>query len=157
MKNILAVVLLFVSVLGVAQNKKNIVNEPPLLRVASPAVFPGGQEAFQEYIKNNLEYPEEALENDVQGSVYIQFVIDTLGNVTEVEVLRIRATREVVVKKKLHKEETKILKIKAGENDYCLGSCAVNLIANSPKWSPAIQKNKPVRVMYKIPITYSLH
>jgi len=56
------------------------------IEVNVPAKFPGGEEAFMKFINENLEYPKEAIENDVMGEVWIQFDIDKKGNVENVEV-----------------------------------------------------------------------
>lgn len=129
------------------------------ITVESPARFPGGEEAFYKFIGKYLEYPEEAIENDVMGEVWIQFDIDKKGNVENVE----------VVKSNIIKMETEIVKLgffrrkkvtrkeKVDDYDYCLGTCAVNLISNSPQWEPAMQRDKPVRMRYRVPIRYSIY
>jgi len=49
--------------------------------------YPGGKKAFQEFIRNNLRYPKEALENRVEGAVHVKYRVDGLGKVVEVEVI----------------------------------------------------------------------
>jgi len=48
--------------------------------------YPGGKTAFQKYIKQNLKYPKEALDNKIQGKVKVNYKVNTLGNVVEAEV-----------------------------------------------------------------------
>ncbi len=130
------------------------------ITVESPARFPGGAEAFYEYISKNLEYPKEAFENDIMGEVWIQFDIDKKGNVENVE----------VVKSEIVKMETEVIKLgffrrkkvtekeeKVEGYDYCLCTCAANLISNSPQWEPATQRGKNVSMRYRVPIRYRIY
>lgn len=48
--------------------------------------YPGGKKAFQEYIKQNLRYPKEALEKKIEGTVHVKYRVSGLGRVTEAEV-----------------------------------------------------------------------
>ncbi len=48
--------------------------------------YPGGKKAFQEFIKNNLKYPKEALEKKIEGTVHLKYRVDGLGKVIDVEV-----------------------------------------------------------------------
>ncbi len=128
---------------------------PPTFDVERRAEFPGGNNAFQQYIIDNLEYPEEAIENGVEGKVFIQFEIDKEGNVTNVQIVKTDLYQEVEIPVGKKKRKTKTIRTKIeGGTDYCLGTCASNLISNSPKWKPAIQRNKPVRMRFMIPISY---
>jgi protein TonB len=130
------------------------------ITVESPARFPGGEEAFMQFINENLEYPKEAIENDVMGEVWIQFDIDKHGNVENVEVVKSEIVkmeteitkRGVFKRKKITEKEEKV-----EGYDYCLGTCAANLISNSPQWEPAMQRNKPVRMRYRVPIRYRIY
>jgi TonB family protein len=49
--------------------------------------YPGGKKAFQEFIRNNLRYPKEALENKIEGTVHVKYRVDGLGKVIDVEVI----------------------------------------------------------------------
>jgi TonB family protein len=48
--------------------------------------YPGGKAAFQEFIKKNLRYPKEALENGIEGAIYVKYRVDGLGKVVHAEV-----------------------------------------------------------------------
>ena len=92
--------------------------------------FQGGDtKAFTRWVSQNVVYPKEAKEKGVSGRVIVQFVIDLDGSVTDVKVLR-------------------------GVNPL-LDAEAVRVVSSSPKWTPGKQRNKPVRVLYTIPITFS--
>lgn len=91
-------------------------------------VFPGGN--VQRWINKNVKYPVLAQENGIQGKVYIQFVIEKDGSVTDVKVLR--------------------------GVDASLDKEAVRVINSMPKWKPGKQRGKPVRVSYTLPINFTL-
>ena len=92
--------------------------------------FPGGEKALMEYIGKNIVYPVEAKEKEIQGRVFINFVIEKDGSVSTVKVLR-------------------------GIGGGC-DEEAVRAVSSLPKWKPGIQKGKPVRVSYQIPILFKL-
>jgi TonB family protein len=92
--------------------------------------FPGGESALMEYVGKNVVYPEEAKEKEIQGRVFIGFVVEKDGSIGEVKVLR-------------------------GIGGGC-DEEAVRVIKGMPKWKPGIQEGKPVRVSYQIPIYFKL-
>lgn len=92
--------------------------------------FPGGEEALYKYLAENIKYPEKAKNNKVEGRVYITFVIEKDGNVSDAKVLR-------SVNEELDAE-------------------ALRVINAMPKWKPGMQRGVPVRVQYNIPITFKL-
>jgi len=50
--------------------------------------FPGGKSSFREFVKENLRYPEEALKNNIQGTVYLDYTVDNIGVVENIAVTR---------------------------------------------------------------------
>ena len=92
--------------------------------------FPGGEEALYKYLAENIKYPVMAKNNKVEGRVYITFVIEKDGNVSDAKVLR-------SVNEELDAE-------------------ALRVINAMPKWKPGMQQGVPVRVQYNIPITFKL-
>lgn len=92
--------------------------------------FPGGQAALLKYLATNTVYPPIAKENDIEGTVYVQFVVDKGGSVGQVKVLR-------SVDKYLDKE-------------------AVRVVSSMPKWKPGKQNGKEVSVYYTVPIRFVL-
>ena len=50
--------------------------------------YPGGKPAFQQFIRKNLRYPKNALENKIEGTVYLMYKVDGLGNVIEVNITK---------------------------------------------------------------------
>ena len=79
--------------------------------------YNGGQGAIESYINNNIEYPEEAIDNGIEGTVNVQFGIDENGNISNVKTL-------------------------GNKIGYGLEEEAVKVISNMPKWTPGIVKGK---------------
>mgnify|MGYP001047070336 CR=1 FL=1 len=130
------------------------------ITVESPARFPGGTEAFYEYISKNLEYPKEAFENDIMGEVWIQFDIDKKGNVENVEVVKseiVKMETEITKRGVFKRKKVTDKEEKVEGYDYCLGTCAANLISNSPQWESATQRGKNVSMRYRVPIRYRIY
>jgi TonB family protein len=50
--------------------------------------FPGGKDAYHEFIKDNIVYPEQALSNKVEGAVYLVYTVNNIGEIVDVEVIR---------------------------------------------------------------------
>lgn len=91
--------------------------------------FPG-EKSIQKWIHENVKYPEIALENGIQGKVYVKFIIEKDGTVTEPKVIK--------------------------GVDTSLDKEAIRVIQSMPKWKPGKQRGKTVRVSFTIPINFSL-
>ena len=98
--------------------------------VEKQPAFPGGTKAFLLYIQKNLMYPNQAKRMGIEGKVYVQFVVDKEGNLSEVKSIK---------------------GIGAGCEDE-----AVRVIQNSPKWQPGKQRGRVVSVRIVVPLTFSL-
>ena|SRR5579872_4652256 len=92
--------------------------------------YPGGMSAFYRYIQDNLKYPDKSRKKNIQGKVFINFVIEKDGSLIDI----------------------KILKGVAPDID----AEAIRLMKECPKWVPGYQNGKPVRVQYSMPINFSL-
>ena len=92
-------------------------------------VYPGGSDALSDYIRNNIEYPQDAMDNNIEGTVMIEFVVNEKGDVSNV----------------------KTISQKIG---YGLEEEAVSVVSKTSGWSPAKIKNKNVKMRIRIPITY---
>ncbi|MBN1924937.1 MAG: TonB family protein [Prolixibacteraceae bacterium] len=92
--------------------------------------FPGGELALRKWIANNIKYPVIAAENGIQGKVYVQFVVDRDGSVSNARIAR--------------------------GVDPSLDQEALRVVNNLPKWKPGMQRGKPVRVSYTVPINFQL-
>lgn len=98
--------------------------------VEDQPTFPGGDEARIRFLTNNIKYPQMARESSIQGTVYVTFVVERDGSVTDVRVLR-------------------------GIGGGC-DEEAIRVIKAMPKWVPGKQRGKPVRVQFNMPIKFTL-
>jgi protein TonB len=92
--------------------------------------FPGGTDGMMKVLRENLKYPESALKDGVSGKVLVGFVIDTLGNVGDVKIVR-------GVREDLDNEAMRVVKLLNG-------------------WTPGTQRGTKVKVAYNLPINFSL-
>jgi protein TonB len=92
--------------------------------------FPGGDKAMMEYIYANIQYPEIAKENNIQGRVILRFCVTYKGGVDQVSVMK--------------------------TVDPALDNEAIRVIKSLPAWKPGKQGGKPVNVWYSVPIMFQL-
>lgn len=92
--------------------------------------YPGGDEARILYLQKNIQYPSEARKAGIQGTVYLTFVVEIDGTLTDVRILR---------------------RIGGGCDEE-----AVRVVKMMPKWKPGTQKGKPVRVQFNMPLRFIL-
>jgi len=109
---------------------KHVDNDSIYQIVEQMPEFPGGTEKMMDYLSNNIKYPEEAKEKGISGRVFLSFVIEKDGSVSNVKVAK-------------------------GIGKLCDDE-AVRVVKAMPKWKPGMQKGKPVRVNYMLPITFKL-
>ncbi len=117
----------------VADIEEEIIEEAPLpfSAVKELAKFgKGDDKEFQKWVYSQIRYPDEARENGISGRVFIQFTIEKDGSVANVKVLR--------------------------GVDPALDKEAIRVVSMSPKWTPAKNQDRTVRVIYAFPITFSL-
>ena len=93
-------------------------------------VFPGGEQALQKYILDHFKYPQVSLEDGVQGTIMVRFVVKENGSVGEVQILK-------------------------GLDSYC-DKEAKRVISNLPRFTPGRQQGKPVKVWYQIPVRLTI-
>ena len=89
--------------------------------------FPGGQREFTKYVAKNLNYPAAAKQNNIQGKVYVSFIVEKDGQLTDI-------------------------KVKQGIGGGC-DEEVVRLLRASPKWRPGLIKEVPVRTFYVLPVS----
>jgi protein TonB len=93
--------------------------------------FPGGDLGLMKYIQKNVKYPAIAKEYNITGKVYVSFIVDRSGSVTNVKIVR-------GVDKNLDAE-------------------AMRVVKSLPRYTPGRQRGKAVRVMFTIPINFTLN
>jgi len=112
---------------------KQVTEEDPnkiFTAVEQEPSFNGGIDKFYKYLQNNIRYPAVAKENNVQGKVFVTFVVEKDGSLTDIKVVR-------------------------GIGSGC-DEEAMRVLRNSPKWKAGIQNGRPVRVQYTMPISFTL-
>ena len=95
-----------------------------LSKVEIEAEYPGGAAAWQRFLNRNLRVPQDVIDNELYGSVMVQFVVDKEGNVSNVEGV-------------------------SGQEAMCAE--AVRVIKKSGKWAPAVQNGRYVKSLKKQP------
>lgn len=90
----------------------------------------GGMKAFYAHVNSTIKYPSQARRMGVQGRVFVQFVIEKDGSITQVEIIR-------------------------GISDTC-DKEAIRVVSSAPSWNPGKQRGKPVRVKMVLPISFKL-
>lgn len=98
--------------------------------VESMPEFPGGMDALLKYLSNNIKYPPSAQENNIQGRVIVEFVVNRDGSIVDPRVMRAL--------------------------DPSCDKEALRVIKGMPKWTPGKQRGKPVRVKYTVPVMFRL-
>jgi periplasmic protein TonB len=103
----------------------------PVISVEEPPVFPGGEPALLKYIAENTKYPPEALENNIQGKVFVKFAVAPDGSVKRIEVMR--------------------------SVNPLLDEEAKRVISTLPAWKPGRQNGKAVSVWFFVPVTFRIN
>jgi protein TonB len=104
-------------------------DEPFFLVEVMPSFKGGGLEKFREWVQKRTNYPQEAIDRKVRGKVFLTFIVEKDGSVSNVTVVK--------------------------GVDPLLDNEAVKAISESPKWEPGLQRGLPVRVRYSIPLNFS--
>ncbi|SJZ97420.1 energy transducer TonB [Sediminibacterium ginsengisoli] len=93
--------------------------------------FPGGQKALEKFIEDNITYPQEALDEGVEGVVYVQFAVDEAGKVYTPQ-------------------------LKSDKLGYGLDEEALKVVQKMPRWNPGRIKGKNVKSRFELPISYQI-
>ena len=90
-----------------------------------------GIAAFRDYVQENIEYPDSASKKRIEGTVFLCFVVNTEGSISNVRIIK--------------------------SVDPLLDMEAKRVVRSAPRWDPGIHKGKPVKVQYVIPVVFKLH
>ncbi|MBR7011501.1 MAG: energy transducer TonB [Muribaculaceae bacterium] len=112
------------------EKPKEVKAEQVFTSVEQMPQFPGGEVALMKYLQSHINYPPMAAENNVQGRVVVQFVVEKTGNIGEVKVVR-------SVDKDLDRE-------------------AVRVCKSLPRFTPGRQNGQAVPVWFTLPVTFKL-
>lgn len=93
------------------------------------ARFNGGHVAMEQYIRSNVRYPQKAIEEKIQGTVTVRFVVEVDGSISNISVR---------------------------SKESILDEEAIRLIKNMPKWIPGKNDGIPLRTIQTLPINFTL-
>ncbi len=111
--------------------KEEVVEEQVFVKVERMPSFAGGDlNTFRQWFGGEFKYPQIAMENGIQGTVVVKFVVEKDGRLTNVEFLQ--------------------------SPDPVFNDEVIRVLKKSPKWTPGYQGDKPVRVSYVLPIKLNL-
>lgn len=110
--------------------EKEVVEAEIFTVVEENPMFPGGDEARMTFLRDNIKYPQMARESGIQGTVYVTFVVEPSGSITNIKILR-------------------------GIGGGC-DEEALRVVRQMPKWKPGKQRGKSVRVQFNMPIRFVL-
>jgi len=125
------------------KQQENVPSSPPKVEVQKPesktseekfvvvekvAEFPGGEKARMKYLKDNINYPEEAKQQGIQGTVYVTFIVEPDGKINDVRILQ-------------------------GIGGGC-DEEAVRVIENMPNWKPGEIRGEVSRIPFNMPIRF---
>jgi TonB family protein len=126
------IIVLFINLYSVAQSSNtSAANDEIYTIVEQQAEFPGGIQAMMKYIQSNIKYPAKMRDLGVGGKVFLKFVVDLDGSISEVSVLK-------------------------GTGSKLLDDEAVRVVLSMPLWSPARLSGRPVKCYYNLPISYAI-
>jgi len=112
------------------EEEEDVEEQQIFMVVENAPAFPGGDESRMKFLVENIKYPQMARESGIQGTVYVTFVVERSGAVTDVKILR-------------------------GIGGGC-DEEAIRVVQSMPKWEPGKQRGKPVRVQFNMPIKFTL-
>ncbi|MBK7965013.1 MAG: energy transducer TonB [Bacteroidetes bacterium] len=132
MKKLLFLLMFLLPFIGFAQQlpEKDPSDENVFIAVEVMPEFPGGTAAMMEYLSKSVKYPSDALEAKITGKVFVSFIINEKGKVTDAKVLR-------------------------GIGTSCDNE-AIRVVNEMPNWKPGTQSGKAVKVKYTLPIAFKL-
>jgi TonB family protein len=90
--------------------------------------FPGGDHALRQLLRENIRYPQRAIQMEVEEEIIVEFVIERDGTIVEVEVVQ-------------------------GTNPDLMNE-AMRVVSIMPRWYPGFEKRQPIRVKYALPIIF---
>ena len=115
-----------------APSQEVVVGQDSIYRVAEVMPqYPGGPNEMMKYIQENIKYPQSAKDNKIEGRVFVSFVVEKDGSITNAAVMR-------------------------GIDKECDAE-ALRVVASMPKWTPGQHKGEVVRTQFTIPIYYKFN
>jgi len=113
------------------QDEPQIIDNTPIAIPQFMPEFPGGLSQLYAFMGKNIKYPQLAKETNIQGTVFVNFIVEKDGSISNVTILR---------------------SIGGGCDEE-----AIRVVQAMPKWKPGMQMGEPVRVSYNLPVKFTLH
>lgn len=107
-----------------------IPSDEPLISVQQMPEFPGGESELLRFVAENTMYPDEAIQNNIQGKVFVKFAVNKDGSVNRIEVIK--------------------------GVDPLLDNEAMRVVASLPRFRPGMQNGEPVAVWFNIPVFFRI-
>ncbi len=101
-----------------------------LFQIDSLATFPGGKKELYDYLRTNINYPEIAIDLDIEGKVLIRFVVEEDGSMARIGIIN--------------------------SVNQPMDAEAYRVIQNMPKWNPATYKGEPTKSIFYLPVAFKL-
>jgi len=114
-----------------SKNQKDDDYDKTFTKVETEAAYPGGKAAWESFVSHTLHYPDDAINNEIQGTVIVQFIVDKDGNISSV------AAVSGPLKGGLREEAVRVMKL-------------------SGKWIPAVRNGRKVRSYKKQPFYFKM-
>jgi len=115
---------------AIAQTTDSTKNQDIFITVETMPEYPGGEQTRLSFLANNIRYPKEEMAIGIQGTVYVQFVIEKDGSISNTKILR-------GVSSNIDKEVIRVVKL-------------------MPNWKPGTQKGEAVRAQFNMPVRFIL-
>jgi protein TonB len=112
------------------EDEKSLSEEETFIIVEKMPEYPGGIGAMHDFLVKNIEFPKTAVETGIKGTVYLYFIVEKDGSISNIKIIR-------------------------GIGGGC-DQEAERVISKMPKWNPGSQRGKPVRVSFNIPVVFDL-
>ena len=129
-----AILLALMLATGIACTKtdeaENVEKSDVLTVVDEMPEYPGGQEAFMDFMINEVKYPESAKKDNLEGTVYVEFVVDKEGKISDIA--------------------------PKNESDERLEEAAIAAVKTMPDWTPGVHEGERVNVKMVLPIRFQL-
>ncbi len=130
MKNLMIFKLLIIIILHGFVAELHAQGQDFSRKVEQMPTYPGGEEALEAFLKEHIQYPEEGIAQKVEGIVYVIFIVEKDGSITQVEALE-------GIGDAFEKEAERVVRL-------------------MPKWNPGKEKGEKIRVLFNLPIEFKL-
>jgi protein TonB len=123
--------ILFLAASQMAVLAQDTARNPSSTKVEIEAEYPGGQPGWLKYLVHNFRYPDDAVNNEIQGTVIVQFIVNTDSTISDIQAI-------------------------SGPKKGGLREEAIRVVKLSGKWVPAVQNGIAVKSYKKQPVSFKI-